>query len=153
MAPVGVVALPGRKTIPKELGVSLVPEMLAKKTKGESPASKKTQRAVLVSLAQKMMMSKMVPVGTAALPRNKTSPTVRASKVVPETTAKKATSAEVVSKKIRKAALASLLPERTMTNKRMAVRLVPAMMAMRAASTEVANLMMTRNPMAESKAA
>jgi hypothetical protein len=131
----------------------VAPEMLAMKTKGKSPVSKMIKTVAVARLARGKMIIRMAPVGAAALPSRKTIPKARASKVVPETMAKKATSAEVASTMIRKVALERPVPERTMTNKAVAVRLVPAMMTMRAASTEVANPMMTRKAMAESKAA
>jgi hypothetical protein len=80
----------------------------------------------VASLGRGKMTSRMVPVGAPALPRNKTCPKARASRMVPETLAKKAKGASLTSKKIKVAAVTRL---------------------------DLENPMTTRNPMAESKAA
>jgi hypothetical protein len=67
--------------------------------------------------------------------------------------AKKATSAEVASKKKQKAVVVNLVPGRTMIKKAVVVSLVLETIAMKVKTTEVANPMMTKNPMAESRAA
>jgi hypothetical protein len=82
--------------------------------------------------------------------------------------AMKAKSAEAANKKIRKAALASLLLETTMTNKGVVVRVVPKTLVMKAKGASLTskkikvaavtrldpeNPMMIKKAMAESKAA
>jgi hypothetical protein len=173
-------AAPERMMISKRVVARVAPEILLMKTKGESPASKMIQKAAVASLNREKMMSRMGAVGVAVLPRKKTIPKVPAESLVPETTAMKAKSAEVASKKKQKAVVVNLVPERTMIKKAVVVSLVLETMAMKAkgaslasnkirkaavasllpeipttqpAGAKVAKTMMIRKAMAESKVA
>jgi hypothetical protein len=152
--------------ISKRVVARVAPETLKMISKIKRAGANKM--ITVASLGRGKMTSRMVPVGAPALPRNKTCPKARASRMVPETLAMKTKGESLASNKIRKAAVARPVPERMMTNKTVVARVVPETLVMKAKGASLTskkikvaavtrldpeNPMMIKKAMAESKAA